>query len=352
MTRLFRDLSVKGKLKVISMLNSGVALLVACAVMATLDYASARRGVIEDACVHTEIVAGNSAAAVAFDDSDAANGTLALLRPEPSIREAYLHDSGGLLVGTYTRDKAVAPGEAPAAPPDTGFYHFLPSGDLEVVRPVLLNGAGVGTVILRHDMGDLRARVHLTRWCSLRCCSSRRCRSGPREPGASSTRSWPLPRQDATLPIDRPAEEVLVVDADDPPARAAEERLERLAAELDRTGVGRPGRLDGRLLAVLGGALVPIGIGLVVLGWVGASHTSNVYEQVPYLISGAQLGQTLAIVGALGFFAHWLTVLVREHRLQTREIVAALDRLQATLASGANGALSRSSKVRSSSPSL
>jgi hypothetical protein len=118
---------------------------------------------------------------------------------------------------------------------------------------------------------------------------------------------------------------------------AAAARVERLAGALDEAGVGRRGWMDGRRLAVLGGALVPVGIGLVLLGWHGASRTSNVYEQVPYLISGAQLGQTLAVVGALCFFAHWLTVLVREHRQQTREVVGALERLEAAITAALDG---------------
>ena len=109
----------------------------------------------------------------------------------------------------------------------------------------------------------------------------------------------------------------------------ADERAERLERGLRRAR--RTAWVDGRWLAVLAGALVPLGILLVLIGWRGASRTPNLYDQIPYLISGAELGQTLAIVGALCYFAHWLTALLREQRAQGRAIVDAIERLEAAL---------------------
>jgi multisubunit Na+/H+ antiporter MnhG subunit len=108
-----------------------------------------------------------------------------------------------------------------------------------------------------------------------------------------------------------------------------DERAERLERGLQRAR--RTAWVDGRWLAVLAGALVPLGILLVLIGWRGASRTPNLYDQIPYLISGAELGQTLAIVGALCYFAHWLTALLREQRAQGRAIVDAIERLEAAL---------------------
>jgi hypothetical protein len=114
--------------------------------------------------------------------------------------------------------------------------------------------------------------------------------------------------------------------ADEPKGDERAERLERGLRRARRTAW-----VDGRGLAVLAGALVPLGILLVLIGWRGASRTPNLYDQIPYLISGAELGQTLAIVGALCYFAHWLTALLREQRTQGRAIVDAIERLEAAL---------------------
>jgi hypothetical protein len=52
----------------------------------------------------------------------------------------------------------------------------------------------------------------------------------------------------------------------------------------------------------------------ILLGWDGAANATVVEEQVPYLVSGGLLGVALATIGALTFFANWLTVAIREAR--------------------------------------
>ena len=42
-----------------------------------------------------------------------------------------------------------------------------------------------------------------------------------------------------------------------------------------------------------------------------------VEEQLAYLVSGGVLGLALATIGALTFFSHWLTVLIRTNREHT-----------------------------------
>jgi multisubunit Na+/H+ antiporter MnhG subunit len=133
--------------------------------------------------------------------------------------------------------------------------------------------------------------------------------------------------------------------AEDQEARA--ERLERGLRRARRTAWA-----EGRWLAVLAGALVPVGILLVLIGWRGASRTPNLYDQIPYLISGAELGQTLAIVGALCYFAHWLTALLREQRAQGRAIVAAIERLEVALLATQGAAASPPALVATARGSL
>ena len=109
-------------------------------------------------------------------------------------------------------------------------------------------------------------------------------------------------------------------------------RLARLADGLQQAQVDRGRWVRERILAILAGVLVPLGVILVLVGWHGASRTPNTYEQIPYLISGGELGSTLALVGALCYFAHWLTALVKEHRAQGAAIVAAIVHLEEVVA--------------------
>ncbi len=124
---------------------------------------------------------------------------------------------------------------------------------------------------------------------------------------------------------------------------AAAERQSRLATRVKtlRTRAAA-GQLD-RWLLIIGGVLLPLGVLLILLGWLGASRTILPFEQIPYLVSGGLLGIAFVIIGGFVYFAYWQTLLVRDTRAERRELVDALYRIERLLAGGglisANGQL-------------
>lgn len=118
--------------------------------------------------------------------------------------------------------------------------------------------------------------------------------------------------------------------AGDPHAEAR--RLQRLADGVRslRAGGGTL-RLNERILLVLGGILAPLGLIAVLIGWYGAAHTPNLFEQIPYAISGGLFGLGLVFVGSFCYFAHWMTELVKEHRAQSASVVEAIGRVEELL---------------------
>lgn len=136
----------------------------------------------------------------------------------------------------------------------------------------------------------------------------------------------------------------LPLDASMPPAVEEVERTGSLQQQLaDRLAVLRrrfagPPSLE-RWIALIGGSMGAAGVVLVLLGWYGASHTSRVYLQIPYLISGGLLGVALAVCGSCAYLASWLTRLVQDQQARTdealtaaRDTTAALVRIEALLA--------------------
>jgi hypothetical protein len=109
------------------------------------------------------------------------------------------------------------------------------------------------------------------------------------------------------------------------------DRLGELRDAVRRLRVGAARGDHEHTLMVLGGVLAPLGIIAVLLGWFGASHTPNAFEQVPYLISGGLLGLGFVFLGGFLYFSHWVTVLVREGRAQSDRAVEALERIESTL---------------------
>jgi hypothetical protein len=91
----------------------------------------------------------------------------------------------------------------------------------------------------------------------------------------------------------------------------------RLTEGADRLADGRRS-IQGhpQLLIAAAATLMTAGIAALIIGWSGASRSTYVEEQIPYLISGGLMGVALSTIGALLFFTHWLTISIKEARAQ------------------------------------
>ena len=116
------------------------------------------------------------------------------------------------------------------------------------------------------------------------------------------------------------------------------ERLQGSVSKLRARGSTRP----ERWLMIGGGGGVVVGLLAIILGWVGASRTPYIFEQLPYLISGGLLGLAIAVVGGLFYFGYWITRQIQETRRQADETGEALRQIRDLLASGAVSAASSS----------
>ncbi len=96
-------------------------------------------------------------------------------------------------------------------------------------------------------------------------------------------------------------------------------------------------QLSERILLVMGGIVAPLGLVIILLGYVGVANTPYVFEQNSYLISGGIFGLSLVFLGAFFYFAHWMTQLVKEHRVQSVAVLEAIQRLQEEVAKGREG---------------
>lgn len=115
-------------------------------------------------------------------------------------------------------------------------------------------------------------------------------------------------------------------------AAASTSPTEVMATRVSRLRISTTAASRDRLMLYVGGALLPLGILVVLLGWIGASHTVLIFEQIPYMISGGQFGQSLVFAGGFIYFAYWMSLLVRESRTRHVEMIAALRSLEATVA--------------------
>lgn len=117
------------------------------------------------------------------------------------------------------------------------------------------------------------------------------------------------------------------------------DRVEQFIADVNQLRVpSQVGRREHTLLAV-GVAITVAGFVSIGLGWWGASGTKYVYQEIPYVISGAIFGAALVVVGAALFARYsaarllrfWLARLVADQQTQTDRIVDAIAALGESL---------------------
>jgi hypothetical protein len=116
--------------------------------------------------------------------------------------------------------------------------------------------------------------------------------------------------------------------------RESSDRQHRLATAVRGLRTKAGGTDQARILLLAGGILIPLGIVFIVLGWIGASHTVNLYEQIPYMISGGLLGLGMVFAGGFCYFAYWLTQLVYAARRDAADSRIVLERIESLLSSG------------------
>ena len=140
--------TVRGKLILMAVSTTVVALLAASCAMLAFDLRAFQRYWVDDLVAQADIMARVTAPALAFNDDDAARQNLAVLRARPQILAAAIYTAAGRRAATY----AVAAGQAvPRQPEAPG--HRIDGAEVVVFRPIVENGEQLGTVYLRSRYG-------------------------------------------------------------------------------------------------------------------------------------------------------------------------------------------------------
>jgi len=138
---------------VIIMIVSAAALVLTGSVLLTYDFLTERKDLLNNSTTLAHVMADNIAAAVAFNDPDAAVDTLTSLRAEPSVVAACVYTTPGLFAKYAKSGQPPCP-EKPANDLAGGSYLLIES-------PVDLNGQQLGIVQLRATLAPMYQRLRL-----------------------------------------------------------------------------------------------------------------------------------------------------------------------------------------------
>jgi PAS domain S-box-containing protein len=148
--------SIKRKQMLIIMLITSVALLLACAAFGAYEVITFRKAMLRNLTTLAQIVGGNCAVALDFDDQKAAEETLASLKVEPNIVGACVFDKSGRIFAQFDRTQAAGAAKPPPFQPEGyAFSRF----DLKLYHLINYKGDMVGMVYIASDMEALYRRL-------------------------------------------------------------------------------------------------------------------------------------------------------------------------------------------------
>jgi PAS domain S-box-containing protein len=150
------DVPIKRKLTLITLVTSGLALLLACAAFTAYEWFVFRASMVDEHQSTARMIGDNSAAALIFNDPDSAAQTLRSLSAHPHVESAAVYDTEGAVVATYQREGSI--NAAPPPPVAAGGYRFTDE-HLELFGAIDRAGESAGFVYLRSDLGALYERL-------------------------------------------------------------------------------------------------------------------------------------------------------------------------------------------------
>jgi len=154
--RSHEDLSIRQKLQGIILITSGVALLVASAVLTLYDRSTFRHAKAQDLSASARMVGSNSTAALSFGDAESAREVLSALQAKQNVIYACIYDKDDRVFAKYSRDAA---GSAFPPPPAQAQSTTIVGRNMLLFQPIILNGEPIGTIFVEADLADLRERT-------------------------------------------------------------------------------------------------------------------------------------------------------------------------------------------------
>lgn len=136
------------------MLTSILVLALASSAFLINDLLTFRNSMVHDLKTLARIVGANSAAALVFNDSNAAVETLSELRSKPHIVAAHIYTKNGNMLARYARPNAsflpIVPG---------GQEVVFENGQVFVMQAIVINRELLGNVSIQYDLDEMYSRV-------------------------------------------------------------------------------------------------------------------------------------------------------------------------------------------------
>ncbi len=152
MNLISKTVRIKHRLIMINLFTTGVALLLAGAVLIMHEFVSSRDSLLSSITAQAKIIGSNSAAPLIFNDQRAAGETLSALKASPNIVYAAVYAKDGSVFVEYWRADLKKDFLLPA--PGEDGYSFA-DNHLNIFQSIILDREKIGTIYIRSDLEKL-----------------------------------------------------------------------------------------------------------------------------------------------------------------------------------------------------
>ena len=153
-----RELSLRQRLLLLTMVTSGIGVLFGCFGFLFYDSHVARQQKVEELQSTADLIGTNSTAALIFGDASGGSELLEALRTRTRIRAGILYLPDGTLFASYIRTDMQGKIPMPVRPPQGIVWK---EDSVTLSSPVFLGGRPIGTLYLESGLLDLKQRLRL-----------------------------------------------------------------------------------------------------------------------------------------------------------------------------------------------
>lgn len=148
-----KDFTFRTKVMGIIITTCGISLLVACGIFFAFETTSYRSHLASELSSLSNVLGANTAAALVFEDDEAANAALSTLAMEKNVIECTIFDRHNNIFANYRRYDTIT--KKPARGPE----NVNRENHLTVANPIIWKGEPVGKIRISSDMRALYERL-------------------------------------------------------------------------------------------------------------------------------------------------------------------------------------------------
>ncbi|MGH6930450.1 MAG: histidine kinase dimerization/phospho-acceptor domain-containing protein, partial [Dongiaceae bacterium] len=169
MMEYLRNISIRTKVTAMIAVASTGVLVLSLAVIMTTDYLNLRSDQLEQLTTLARVVGGNSTAAVAFDDREAAAESLRTLETTPHVKYAFIWANDHVMASFVRNDGVLVPQAVADLRRNVSAPNQLRSDqqDMYARVDIVLDGESIGMLYVVSDLTRLYLRIQEYIWIGL-----------------------------------------------------------------------------------------------------------------------------------------------------------------------------------------